>query len=159
MNKIFTLLLILLNVQVFAQRQVEVIESYIIDQKIENKLSKNGIENNRFKQILMNDYYNRTFEKYIYDDELQNYLIIKNEFDLNNIDLLNLKKHKFLLTHKVLKNTKREFSNVFFSKNGNYAIFYEEETCKGLCGGGNLVLMELISGEWNFKSILYSWVG
>lgn len=107
----------------------------------------------------MNDYYNRTFEKYIYDDELQNYLIIKNEFDLNNIDLLNLKKHKFLLTHKVLKNTKREFSNVFFSKNGNYAIFYEEEKCKGLCGGGNLVLMELISGEWNFKSILYSWVG
>ena len=149
----------MLNIQVFAQRQIEVIESYIIDQKIENKLSENIIHNNRFKHILINEYYKLTFEEDIFEIELESYLIVKNEFDLNNIHLLNSKKHKFLLEHIDKKNTKREFSNVFFSKNGNYAIFYEEEKCKGLYGGGNLVLMELINGEWNYKSVLYSWIG
>ena len=44
----------MLNVQVFGQRQVEVIESYIIDQNIENKISENVIKNERFKHILIN---------------------------------------------------------------------------------------------------------
>lgn len=149
----------MLNVQVFGQRQVEVIESYIIDQNIENKISENVIKNERFKHILINEYFKLIVEEDIYDEELESYLIVKNEFDLNNIHLLNSKKHKFLLDHINNKNTKREFSNVIFSKNGNYAIFYEEEKCKGLCGGGNLILMELINGEWNFKSVVYSWVG
>lgn len=158
MIKFLTFILFFINFQLFAQTQVDVIESFIIDKEIENVLSKKVIPNNDFKKVLTEDYFKLTFEEDLYDKELEDYLIVKNEFDLNDIRLSNSKKHQFLINHKSKNHYKASYSNVLYSQKGNYAIFYEEVKCGGLCDSGSLILMELIDGEWCYKSTLYAWI-
>lgn len=157
--KLFILIFFLFTNCVNAQNPTEVIESYVLQENVNKNLSFKIISNKNFLKILIKDYYQLIFEEDIIDEDLENYLIVKNEFDLENPILLNSKKYKFLINYHTKQNNRIQFSKVLFSKNNNYAIFYEEEKCKGLCGGGNLILMEFKDNNWRYKSTLYAWIG
>ena len=119
---------------------------------------KEIIHTREMQKRVIEKYFRLTFEEDLYDKELEDYLIVKNEFNLNDIKLSNSKKHQFLINHISKNHHKASYSNVLYSQKGNYAIFYEEVKCGGFCNSGELILMELINGEWYYKSTLYAWI-
>lgn len=158
MKNLFILIVALLfSLHLKAQNQLVVIESYIIDLKIEKQLASEILSNKEFLTVLRDSYFNITIEDAISDEKLENYWIVKNEFDIKHPLLSTSKKYKFLLNHKPKENNWIYFSNVLFSKYHNYAIFYVKEKGKGVSDKGELILMELKDGEWQYKSTLYAW--
>ena len=58
----------------------------------------------------------------------------------------------------VRRNGYSTFSGVGFNPTRTQAIFYMENICPGLCGGGWYVLMEKVGGMWQVRDKYYTWV-
>ena len=160
MTKVFLIILISVSNFTFSQYKTEILKSYI--QESENSLDINNkiISNKSFYKILVTDYFNLTFEEDIFEEELENYLIVKNNFDLSNSNIMSLTNTKYPFKTVRRKFNSISLSNILLSNNKKFAIIYEQEDCKGLCGGGNLILLKSINNnEWKIKAILYSWIG
>lgn len=156
---IFLFILITLGLNPLkAQSSVEVIESYIIDKNIESNLERRVIPNQRFKEILLDEYYQTVDPLDLEPDQLDIYHLIQAEFNFNHLDLQNYKTYDYRLKQEVKKPTKYQFSTIIFSKYKNYAIFYAEERCKSMCSNGNIILMELVNGEWRYRATIYAWM-
>lgn len=144
---------------VFPQDTSKVILDYITSEKIIISISNKVIPNKTFKKILIEEYFKMTFKEDLYEEDLENYTIVEEKFNLLKIQLPNKTNHNF--SDKNIKSKTKSvvhFSNVLFSNDKDYAIFYEENKCTGLCGGGNLILMKLVGDKWILKSILYAWI-
>lgn len=50
------------------------------------------------------------------------------------------------------------FSRVGFSADGAQAFFYYRNTCEGLCGSGEYVIMEKDNGRWAIQQEIGMWV-
>lgn len=157
MKKFLILIPFLLgNSKAFGQSQVEIVESYIVDQKIESKLSKKVINNHRFRTILINDYFQLQNASMMDDAEKELFLLIQTEFDFHKPQFTNLTVYHYRLEQVIKKSSTLQFSSIFFSKHKNYAIFLAEESSKAFKSEGKLILMELVEGEWRYRATLYN---
>ncbi len=85
---------------------------------------------------------------------------IKSEFDFSKQIVSTSDTHNFSFNTNKRKFRKKRFSEPLISINGKLAIFYEQESCRqGLCGGGELILMENVNGKWKEKNVLYALIG
>jgi len=50
------------------------------------------------------------------------------------------------------------YSRIVYNANKTKASFYFENYCAGLCGIGQVVLMEKVDGIWEIKDIITNWV-
>jgi|GEM_PF-6989050 len=50
------------------------------------------------------------------------------------------------------------FSPIVYNKNYTKACFYFEDRCYGLCGHGELVLVEKVNGIWIIKDKIRTWI-
>jgi hypothetical protein len=51
-----------------------------------------------------------------------------------------------------------KFSGLGFGKDGTQAFFYVSNSCEGLCGGGDYVIMEKRNGRWVIQKDIAMWV-
>lgn len=157
MKKNINILFLLLSTILVSQEKTKILESYIIENNDLKDVSKRKLLKNDLTdalRIYLEDDYR------IFDDDEKIFDLVTANFDFHNININDNKYHEFSFKTSNRKFRKSRFSEPILSKNGNYAIFYEEEKClRGLCGGGSLVLMEKINNNWIKKSILFAWIG
>lgn len=158
-NIFISLILVLFGIKtVIAQSSVEVVESYIIDQNITSKLIRKVIPNERFKEVLLYEYLQSIDPSDLDPEELTLYQFVQSEFNWDKIEWSNYKMYHYRLEQEVKKPTKFQFSTIIYSKHKNYALFYVEERCQHMCSNGHLILMELVDGEWRYRTTLYAWM-
>ncbi|WP_298391575.1 hypothetical protein [Flavobacterium sp.] len=141
----------------FSQNANLVLENYIQKNYSTKDISRLPISNEiltNYIKIYIEDEINSMYE----GEEAYN--IVVNKFDWKELKNSTRKLHEFTFKAGKREFKKQRFTEPIFSRDGNYAIFYETEKCKeGLCGNGSLILMEKIGELWKQKAVLLAWMG
>ena len=156
-TKLFTFILIITNILIgFSQEENQVLENYIQKNYTTKEVSRLPISNEELQKKI----------KFYVDDKNNIYLngeqiynLVVTQFDYDNLKNSTLKFHTFSFKAGKRVYKKNRFSEPIFSNDGKHALFYETIICKGLCGGGSLILMEKINNSWIQKAVLFAWIG
>jgi len=155
-NSLLIFFLIICN-SCFSQKGNLVLESYIQKNYSTKDISRLTISNEELKRQIKNYVEDESNSFYCGEGV---YTLVINQFDWKDLRNSTLKFHEFSFKAGKRKFRKQRFTEPIFSKDGNFAIFYETEICKGgLCGGGSLILMEKVGEVWKEKSVLLAWIG
>lgn len=155
-SKILTVFLLFFTVNLAAQESLKILESYILEDLQGERISKRALPAKDLKWIL---------EMYFEDppiirpNEEDPFELVKSNFSLDDEFPADIEFHDFSFRANKRKYISSRFTLPLISKNGKFAVFYQERPCKrNLCGSGILILMEKKDGKWIKKSILTGWI-
>lgn len=140
---------------VFSKDEIQVLEDYILENYAPKEVSSLLLSNKDLQNYI--EFYLDEENDNMYEKEILE--IITTQFDYVNLSQVNNKFHNFSFKTGKRKFKKIRFTKPIFSTNAKYAIFYSAEECKGLCGGGALILMENFDRKWKMKKVLLAWIG
>lgn len=155
-SKILTVFLLFFTVNLAAQESLKILESYILEDLQGERISKRALPAKNLKWIL-----GIYFEDppIIRPNEEDPFELVKSNFSLDDQFPTDIEFHDFSFKANKRKNISLRFTLPLISKNGEFAVFYQERPCKrNFCGSGILVLMEKKDGKWIKKSILTGWI-